>query len=123
MFDGVHFPEDSGQSIIPKLMSLIDMSAGKPKVAHLMPILYFCQRILCCLTIFQLFINGIIFVDDVFEEVFALAHVLCILAELLHHLLIVLTKLQSILSLLLLGQRLLTAIPSYLVFHPVAFRH
>ncbi len=93
VFNGLNLSEDSGQGVSPKLMSLIEMTTGKPKIPHLVPVLYLSQEVLRSFAVFQLFVDIVVFIDDIFEEVFAFSNMFGIFSELLHHLLVVLSEL------------------------------
>lgn len=112
--------ENSGQRVIPKLVSLIEIARGEPEIADVVSVLYLSKGILAGLAVSQLLVNGIVFVDDVLDEVLALLHVLGLLAELPQYLFIVLSKLFRVLFLVLLCEDLLARISRYLVFDAVA---
>ena len=112
--------ENSGQRVIPKLVSLIEIARGEPEIADVVSVLDLSKGILAGLAVSQLLVNGIVFVDDVLDEVLALLHVLGLLAELPQHLFVVLSKLFRVLFLVLLCEDLLARISRYLVFDAVA---
>lgn len=112
--------ENSGQRVIPKLVSLIEIARGEPEIADVVSVLDLSKGILAGLAVSQLFVNGIVFVDDVLDEVLALLHVLGLLAELPQDLFVVLSKLFRVLFLVLLCENLFAGISRYLVFDAVA---
>jgi len=120
IFDRVDCLEDSGQWIIPKFKSFFNITRSIPKIAYIISILNLGKGIFACFTIFQLFINGIIFVYYVFYKVFAFFDVFCIFSELSIHFFIMLSELLCILLLVFLSKNLLARISWNLIFYFVA---
>ena len=93
------------------------------EVAHVVPVLDLGERVFGGFGVGELVVNCLVLVDDVPDEVLALAHVLGLLAELHPHLLVVLSELPRVLSLLPLRQHLLACVPRNLLLYPIRPLH
>jgi hypothetical protein len=82
MFYWIYLSKDNSQRIIPKFIGFIEASWGKPEVSYIISILNLCKCIFACFTIFKLFINDIVFIDDIFEEILAFFYMFCLFTKL-----------------------------------------
>lgn len=117
----IDFLEDRCQRIIPKLVCFIKSSICKPKITIVISILNLSIRILACLRILKLNVDLIVFIYNIFYEIFTFFYVFCLFSEFSKHLLVMLSELLHVFLQIFLSHDLLTCVTRNLVLYSIAF--
>jgi hypothetical protein len=91
---------DGSKGIFPELQCFLIVTSGELKISNLISILYLSEWIFISFRIFKLFIDFLIFINDIFKSIFTVFNQFSIGVIVLEDMLLIISKFKEIFMLL-----------------------